>query len=121
MAEELEDALEIIPSIKRKKISALLEILTNLVRTANLVKSRFEWILIATCCQSTIMIIFSSYYAIESIFDGYLVHVIWNVSDVVQFFFRIWLICYMADRSKQSVSIIMHLPLTNGLSINIQF
>jgi len=108
VAKKLEEAPEKKPFTETTKISTLLEILTNLTRTADEVKSHFEWMLMAICCQSTIMIIVSSYYTIESIFDGYLVHVIWNASDVLQLVFRMWLICDMADRSKQSVSVTVH-------------
>ena len=73
----------------QKEISKLLKILTSLVEIANEIKNRFEWMLLINLFQSAIMIITSSYYTIESIFYGYLVHVIWNVSDVLQFFFRI--------------------------------
>ena len=80
------------------------KICNNLLGLRDEIKSRFEWMLIANCFQAAVMIITSSYYTIESIFDGYLAHVIWNSVDTAQFFFRVWLICYMADRLRQSVS-----------------
>jgi hypothetical protein len=94
---------------RRKRILKELKICNALLRLTDQMKDPFEWMLIANCLQASVMIITSSYYTLESIFDGFLVHVIWNSLDVIQFFFRVWLICYMADRLRQSVSKILYL------------
>ena len=99
-----EKKTEMTSAERKKGILIHLKICNNLLGLRDEIKSRFEWMLIANCFQAAVMIITSSYYTIESIFDGYLAHVIWNSVDTAQFFFRVWLICYMADRLRQSVS-----------------
>lgn len=68
----------------------------------------FRSMLIMNCCLSTTNILACSYYAITLYFSGTsLLMVGWDISDTLEFTFRLWLICHTADRIRSSVSVLL--------------
>lgn len=67
----------------------------------------FRSMLTMNCCLSVVNLVTCSYFAINRFFmsiQNYWLVVVWDMSDTLEFTFRLWLICHTADRIRSSVS-----------------
>jgi hypothetical protein len=70
----------------------------------------FRSMLMMNCCLSVVNIVTCSYFSINRFFvsiHNYWVVVVWDMSDTLEFTFRLWLICHTADRIRSSVCYFM--------------
>lgn len=65
----------------------------------------FRSMLIINCCLSGTNILACSYYSISLFFTNSSMMMIWNISDTLEFIFRLWLICHTADKIRSSVRV----------------
>ncbi len=74
----------------------------------------FRSMLIMNCCLSATNILACSYFSINLILSStaYLM-VTWDISDILEFTFRLWLICHTADIIRSSVSVLLYIPCSN--------
>jgi len=70
----------------------------------------FRSMLLMNCCLSVVNLVTCSYFAINRFFmsiQNYWLVVVWDISDALEFTFRLWLICHTADRIRSSVRVFM--------------
>jgi len=65
----------------------------------------FRSMLIMNCCLSCASILACSYYSISLFSSNSSMMLIWNISDTLEFIFRLWLICLIADKIRSSVRV----------------
>lgn len=62
-----------------------------------------QMMLITNCFLSVVNMLTCSYYTIEFMASPYWIGTWWDLSDVLEFTFRLWLICHTADQIRSSV------------------
>lgn len=65
----------------------------------------FRSMLMMNCCLSVVNVVTCSYFAINHIFISlFWIVVMWDISDIVEFTFRLWLVGHITDQIRSSVS-----------------
>ena len=77
----------------------------------------FRSMLIMNCCLSATNILACSYFTISLFSSTTYLMVTWDISDILEFTFRLWLICHTADRIRSSVSVSLYIYIYIYLTI----
>jgi len=67
----------------------------------------FRFMVMMNCCLSVVNILTCSYYTIDYFNSSFWYVLWWDLSDVLEFIFRFWLICQTSDHIRSSVCIIL--------------
>ncbi len=85
------------------EIFGLLRHLKELNLATDLLHRRLSSMLLGNCCMSFVIMLTSSYYAIEYIKEKYYIGACWDGFDVFDSFLRYFIICDTTDRMREAV------------------
>lgn len=87
----------------------ILRSLEQLYSATAFLHRRFQLMLVTNCCLNFVILLTSTYYAIDVIVSGLVIVRFWDAADVLDSFVRFLSICHISDQIRTAVSQVTYL------------